>query len=158
MGALPFLYRWVIGTWAGALLAFGALFAPALFRVFTPPEAGEVVRQVIPALDALGLAAVAVAVAVALMLEGASTRRARARLALLALAAALAGASAGWVTPKMASLREEAGGAISALARDNPVRRQFGQLHGVSSGLMLLEWLLASAALAAAPGRRERQG
>ncbi|MDQ3265595.1 MAG: DUF4149 domain-containing protein [Myxococcota bacterium] len=157
MGALAFVYRWVVGTWVGALFAFGALFAPALFRAMTPPEAGAVVRQVIPALDALGLGAAAIAVAAGWLLEGLGERRARARLVLLALAAALAGVSAGWVSPRMATLRAQAGAGISSLSREDPVRREFGRLHGASSGLMLLEWLLVSAALALAPVRGARR-
>lgn len=158
MRALPFLYRWVVGMWAGGLLAFGAVFAPALFEAMTPPEAGRIVRQVIPALDALGLVAVAIAVACALRLEGVGTRGARSRLVVLALAAAMAGVSAGWLGPKMAQLRDDAGGEISSLSREHPVRREFGRLHGVSFALMLGEWLLASAALVLAPNRRSRGG
>lgn len=149
-----FLYRWAVGTWAGALLAFGAVFAPALFRVFTPPEAGSVVRQVIPVLDAAGLVALLLALVSAWRLEGFASRRARWTAALLLLAALCVGISAGLVTPRMTALRESAGDRISELPREHPTRRAFGQLHGVSSGLMLLEWLLATAALALAPHGR----
>lgn len=154
MGLWSFLFRWTLGTWAGALLAFGAVFAPALFRVFTPPEAGSVVRQVIPILDAAGLLMLALALVSLWRLGGWGTRRAKLTSALILGAALLTGISAGVITPRMAELRAAAGEGISALPREHPTRREFGRLHGMSSGLMLLEWALATAALALAPKGR----
>jgi hypothetical protein len=45
------------------------------------------------------------------------------------------------------SIRAASAVPISELARNHPVRRQFGTLHGVSSLLLVLQLLAAIAAL-----------
>lgn len=153
MAAWVFLYRWALGVWTGALLAFFAVFAPALFRSLAPPEAGGVVRQVVPVLDAAGLWAVTLALLASLRLEAVASRAAKRRLALLLATALCIGVSLGYVTPRLAALRSEAQHRVSELSPEHPVRREFRQLHGLSSGLMALEWLMATLAFAWAPRR-----
>jgi hypothetical protein len=87
-----------------------------------------------------------------------------ASLALLALAAAL-GARApmyGWlpgaalflagelgVKPALQRMRRDASGSIETLAKDDPRRKRFGALHGVSMLLLLGQLLCAAFALLA---------
>lgn len=139
---IRYLYRLLLSLWLGALVAFGAVFAPALFRVLTPAQAGSVVRQVIPVLDAFALFAGPALIALALWREGRPRGRGAVRVALLSVMAGLALASAAVVTPRMAELRTAAGDQLSKLPSDDPVRREFGRLHGVSTGLMLGQLLL----------------
>jgi hypothetical protein len=140
------LWRVLLGVWVGALLCFGAVVAPALFRTLPPAEAGSVVRQVIPALDRYGL--VAGGALLALTFTWPPGRGTWLRRGLLAVMIALCAASFFGVTPRMERLRQDAGGRISELAADHPARREFGRLHGVStvlSGGVLLLGLLALA-------------
>jgi hypothetical protein len=148
---LSFLYRLLLGVWLGALLCFGAVVAPALFKVLAPGQAGSVVRQVIPVLDLYGLIAGVVLVAVSLAYEGRPRGKSAVRLGLLAAMVIAVAISAFYVSPTMESLRESVGGEMSKLAPGDPVRRQFGALHGVSSVLMALELVLGLVALGLGP-------
>ncbi|MFZ5472266.1 MAG: DUF4149 domain-containing protein [Myxococcota bacterium] len=143
MGVFRYLHQLVLGVWMGGLLCFGAVVAPALFRALTPAQAGAVVRQVIPALDVFGLFAAVGVLSLGLVYEGKPRGRSVLRAAFLAGAFVLALASAAVVTPRLAEIRREANDQVSALAPDDPLRREFGRLHGVSTGLMLGQLLLA---------------
>jgi len=158
MGLLRYLHRLLLGVWIGALLCFGAVLAPALFQALTPGQAGAVVHLIFPRLDAFTVAAGFVLLGLGVAAEGAPKGRARWRVGLLGAMTVLALASAFAVTPRMAVLRSQAGGNISDLPREDPIRREFGRLHGVSSVLMLGEVLLGLAVLALPFGREKEEG
>jgi hypothetical protein len=138
---IRYFYRLGLALWLGSLFFFAVAVAPALFRTFSPPEAGRVVRQLIPFLDAYALAGGPLLIVLAAAIEGKPRGRALLRALLLAAMTTLAGVSFWGITPRMERLRESAGPSISELSPDHPVRREFGMLHGVSSALMLLEAL-----------------
>jgi hypothetical protein len=143
---LAYLWRLLLGVWIGALLCFGAVVAPALFRSLPRAEAGAVVRQVIPVLDIYGL--LAGMALLALTFAGPQAGAAWARRGLLLAMIALCAGSYFAVTPRLERLRQDAGGRISELPADHPARREFGRLHGVStvlSGAVLLLGLVALA-------------
>ena len=147
MPLLRYLYRLGLGVWTGALLFFGAVVTPTLFRVLTPAQSAAVVRPLIGILDRFSLVAGPLLVILAWVAEGRPDRRAKVRAGLLLGMAAWAGISAFVVSPRLAALRERAGEGISSLAAEDPLRKQFGALHGVSSTLMLGELLLGLAAV-----------
>jgi hypothetical protein len=142
VAAVRYLYKLGLALWLGSLFFFAAAVAPALFKVFEPPQAGSVVRQLIPFLDTYGVLGAVGLIGLAAVVEGRPRGRALLRAALLAGMGALAAASLFGVTPRMERLRISAGPSLSALPPDDPVRRQFGMLHGVSTVLMLGEALL----------------
>jgi hypothetical protein len=142
VGAVRYLYKLVLALWLGSLFFFAAAVAPALFRVFEPPQAGTVVRQLIPFLDTYGVLAAVTLIVLAAGVEGRPRGRTLLRAAFLAGMGVLAAASMFGVTPRMERLRVSAGPSISALPPEDPVRRQFGMLHGVSTVLLLGEALL----------------
>lgn len=140
------LWRVLLGVWVGALLCFGAVVAPALFRSLPPAEAGAVVRQVIPVLDVYGL--LAGLALLALTFAGPSGRATWIHRGQLLAMVLLCAASFFGVTPRMERLRQDAGGKISELAPGHPTRREFGRLHGVSTALSGAVLLLGLVALA----------
>lgn len=151
---LLYLWRLLLGAWVGALLCFGAVVAPALFRALPPADAGAVVRQVIPVLDAYGMIA-----AVALLALGAREvrdKRAWLRSGLLTAMGLLAASSFFLITPRMEALREEAAGRISDLPSADPRRQAFGRLHGASSATSAAVLVLGLASLAFPPRPRPR--
>lgn len=155
MELLRYVHRLLLGAWIGALLCFGAVVAPTLFRVLTPGQAGSVVRRVLPVLDGYGAIAGLVLLAVGWACEGAPRGRARLRAGALLGATLAAWVSLFVVTPRMTELRAQAADQISELPADHPLRREFGKLHGVSSSLSLAALLLAGVALAVPLRRRE---
>jgi uncharacterized protein DUF4149 len=149
-----FAWRLLLGAWVGALLCFGALVAPALFRTLPPAAAGDVVRQVIPALDRYGMAAAALLLALSYP-EG-RDRRTWIRRGLLAGMGVLAAVSFLAITPRMETLHAEAGGHISDLPRTDPRRQEFGRLHGASTTANVAVLVLGLAGLALPPRPRTR--
>lgn len=157
MGVIRFFYRLVVGVWMGGLLCFGAVLAPALFRVLTPEQAGSVVREVFPSLDVFALVAGVMLVALSVAHDGVPRSWLhRIRVVVLSVMFGCAAVSFWWVTPKMEALRRQANDSVSALPKEDPVRRQFGALHGVSATLMLAELAFGLGALALGP--RSRRG
>ncbi|MBX5484349.1 MAG: DUF4149 domain-containing protein [Myxococcaceae bacterium] len=155
MGVVRYLFRLLVGVWVGGLLCFGAIVAPALFQVLTPEQAAHVVRRVLPAIDAYALVAGGLLLILAFVHDGVPRSwPQRIRAVLLIGMTACAALSAGWVTPEMDELRTRANDSISSLPREDPIRREFGKLHGVSSALALAELLAGLVVLALAPGPR----
>ena len=152
MRVISYFYRLILGVWLGGLVCFGAVVAPVLFRALSPAQAGSVVRGIIPVLDLGAMVGGPLLLALASALEGLPRRRAsRVRAGLLLLMTGCAGASGLWVTPRLDSLRAQSGDRISALSVDDPVRREFGRLHGASTALMGLELLAGLVALGLLP-------
>lgn len=133
----------VLAGWLGAALLVVLSVAPAAFAVLpTRALAGALVGRVLPVLFWSGMI-----IGVALGVLGWSSPS---RLARIAIAMALAGACATaqfGVSPRIAQLRLQAGGAIDALDASDPRRRAFGRLHGISVALLGVAGLSAMLAL-----------
>lgn len=91
-----------------------------------------------------------------LLLFALELRRVRAVVLVLLFAALMSAALQGFIDLRIRSIRWSSPVPISQLDRDDPVRRQFGVLHGVSSLLLLVQALLA-AGVVMARGRREEE-
>lgn len=150
----------VAGVWCGMLAFFGAFGARIVLE--TAPSrhaAGAVNKALLDVLDAASLGA-ALLLGLGLVLwNRARPWSARARgyaVRFLAVAAVAAAASFFVVTPEMMERRARMG-PIDLVSKEDPVRREWGRLHGVSS-LTLLVRLAAAAGVFAAgfsqlPGR-----
>jgi hypothetical protein len=132
----------LLALWVGALLCFMTLVAPSLFRAYAPDEAARVVRILLPKLELLSIAVTVLALGFS-----APAKEPKVRTILVAVSLAIALLSFLWLTPKMAELRALANDQMSQLQKDNPLRKEFGMLHGVSSTFMLMQVLLGLAAL-----------
>lgn len=121
---------------------FVILAALAAFRALTTPtDAANVVGAVLTRWHYIALVAPVALLAI-------EWRRSRAAiLGLLFFAILLASAQA-LVDTRVRTMRLEAPVAISALPRDNPLRRRFGMLHGFSTLLLLAQVVVAGAAIA----------
>ena len=146
-------HRLLLVAFLGALALFATTVTPALFATVPPSSAARVVGRVLPVLDAaallLGLAAVAL---------GATGRSGRPALVLGGVLAALAATSLLVVTPEIASIRRATGDALSHLPPNDPARRRFGMLHGLSTVLFGLQAVMAVALVALRPDRSAPRG
>ncbi len=147
---VSFLFRLTTGSLFGAQLFFAAIAAQAIFtrelRVLPPTNPGrraaaDLVGVLLARLDLLTLAlsTVAALCAVFLVRRGITSARRAAVSVLLVGFAALA--SSALVTPAIHALRRAG---LTATPR-------FGQLHAVSTSLLLAELLLLLAAIWMAP-------
>ena len=139
-----FLYRLCCGALFGAQLFFAAVAAQVVFppNVAALPRdhprrllAADLVGSMLARLDAATVALTAVAVACALL-----AGRRRAAIAPV-LAGVCAVTSAVLITPAIHSMRAAG---VTASGR-------FGLLHGVSTGLLVLEMILLALAVCQAP-------
>lgn len=118
----------VMSVWVGAALLLATSVAPAAFDALpSRTMAGDVVGRVLPAVFLGGLVAGIVATLVA---GPGSVARS---VAGLAVAFACAFAQFG-IAPRIAQVRAAIGGAVDALAPDDPRRIAFGRLHVYSVG------------------------
>jgi hypothetical protein len=130
--------------WLGAALLTATALAPAAFAVLpTRALAGALVGRVLPVVFISGIAA---GTAAGLLAGDGAGGRVR---LVLGVVAALTCAAAIGVSRAIAALRDRIGPAgVDALEVTDPLRRQFGTLHGVS--VLLLG--VAMVALAAVVG------
>jgi hypothetical protein len=146
------VFLFLAGLWFGMLAFFGAFGARIVLE--TSPSrhaAGAVNKVLLDVLDAVSLACAVLLVLVLLLWNRARPWTARARgyaLRFLAVAAVAAAASLFVVTPEMMERRARMG-PIDLVAKDDPLRKAWGRLHGISS-LTLLVRLAASAGVFAA--------
>lgn len=117
----------LLGVWLGAMLFFAAVMAPAAFAVLDEPaQAGRLVSRTLTTLDLAGVAFGLVLAFWARRLGAAPWLQ-----GLPLLLAMLCIASHFGVSATLAEIRATPGWA------DEPdLRRRFGQLHGVSVGLL----------------------
>ena len=149
-----FVYRLAAGLAAGAQLFFVAISAQSIFTSAiaalprTDPartNAANLVGVQLAQLDRLTLALTAAAALSAIFLARSGVPHAR-RAALPALLAGLgAFASSAFITPAIHALR--AAGEVAT--------PRFGMLHGLSSGVLLLELIALLTAVWLAPGPQQ---
>jgi MFS superfamily sulfate permease-like transporter len=136
--------------WIGGGAFLMAVAAPAAFR-HAPDRtaAADIVGAMLGRWHFLALAA-------PLLLLILLWRRSQRRLPLVLVAlAVLLAASQITADLRIREIRRNSPVAISTLAPDHPVRRQFGALHGISSLLMLSQVLLGAGALVTRSGSHD---
>ena len=127
--------------WCGMLAFFGVFGArTVLLTAPTRHAAGAVNRALLDGLDAASIGAVILLGFGLAFWNRAKAWTPRARglaLRLLAVAAVAAIASLFVITPEMMTLRDRMG-AIDLVLKTNPVRQEWGRLHGLSSLTLLV--------------------
>lgn len=146
------LHALVVGGWLGAALLGGFRVAPLAFeRLPSRAEAGAFVGSMLWWVNGWLLAAGVLALG-AVLFRGGARRRWRAGVA--------AGLAAMGVFSVVIQLRihamREALGPIDQLDVDDPARRAFGAMHGLSMLLLLVAMLLAAASVLLEPFARGR--
>lgn len=134
----------VIGAWLGAAAITAFAVAPAAFEALpTRAAAGTFVGGILRAVYAGALVAGGVAIAVPVLRGGRWVRLRSVLGGTLAVAAVASIALAA----RIASMRDSLG-PVDALPPDDPGRRAFGALHGVSILVLFAGMIAALAALA----------
>jgi hypothetical protein len=145
-------WLFVAALWCGMLAFFGAFGARTV--LLTAPSrhaAGAVNRALLDGLDAVSLGAVVLLVLGLVLwsrMEAWSPRARGLALRLLAVAAVAAIASLYVITPEMMALRERMG-AIDLVPKTDPLRQEWGRLHGLSSLTLLVRLAAGAGAFAA---------
>lgn len=150
MLAVRYVYILTLVVWLGGMITIGAVVAPAAFRALeqtsTPdgrPAAASVVGEVLRRFHLVGYGAGAILLItlVAMKLIGPRPQGFGIRLALVAVMLAASACAGLLVDGRIAQLRESIGQPVSSLSENDPRRVRFGQLHGLSTGLMGLSIL-----------------
>ena len=147
MSLLRFASLVVLALWVGGLATLGLLGAPAIFDVLEAhdPEAGRalaaevfgaVFRRFQHAAWALG--AVLHALHAARALLGPRPRRLALRVWAVMTMIGMCLAGGLLIAPRIESIRQSTSGAVASLPDTDPRRIEFGRLHALSNGLMLL--------------------
>ncbi|TAK16088.1 MAG: DUF4149 domain-containing protein [Acidobacteria bacterium] len=144
---MRFISLLLTSMWIGGLLALGYVAAPAAFDVMKAHDpangralAGELFGVMLLRSQhwLIGFGAVQAVLLNVRAALGPRPRQYKAQLAIVLLMIAVTGYAAFVIAPKIEAIRVAAHGPIAALADDNPVKAQFGRLHGWSNGLMAL--------------------
>lgn len=138
----------VLAFWLGAAVLFSAVVAPAAFAVLpTRALAGDIVGRVLPVIFYAGIAVGLVTIALA-RAEAEEWQWSTAVVsgALIVATCAVAQFIIG---SRIELVRSRISGPVDALAPGDPLRLEFGRLHGVSVALLGVAMLAAAAALVA---------
>jgi hypothetical protein len=129
MQYLDVLYRLAISLWAGGNAIFTLMLTPILFKTESRDVAGRIVGNLFPGYFRWGMACGVIALVCRLAGRGLEPR-----LPVIVLVAMLAVSSfqAFYVEPRAAELKRQIG-SFETTSRDNPLRKDFAKLHGVSA-------------------------
>lgn len=137
------IQRLIAGIWVGSGV-FLMLAASAAFRTAsTPTAAAELVGAMLTRWHYIALAA-------PLLLFVIELRQSRKLVLVIVFFAIVVAAAQAFVDLRIRSIRDSSTIPISSLDRSDPIRRQFGALHGVSMTLLVLQ-VLSAAAVVVAP-------
>jgi hypothetical protein len=128
----------VLGIWAGALLAFG-LAAFAAFESLPGTDlAARIVGSLLWRIDLAGMILGTIAAGLSpTSARELSVGRAVTQRLLPLLGVGLHALSLLYVSPEIHALREAVGGSVEGLAGDDPLVTRFGRLHVLSTSLYL---------------------
>jgi uncharacterized protein DUF4149 len=140
-GFLAGAYLFLAALWCGVLVAFAGGAGLVLRSAPSRAAGGAVNRALLDAVDEASYVAVGLLFVLFFLVKRQSPLPKISRaltLRLLIVAAAATIASHLLVTPEMTALRERAGDAFETLAKTDPLRRDWGQLHMLSVLALLL--------------------
>jgi hypothetical protein len=145
---LRFLSIAMLAVWIGGLVALGAVAAPAVFATLEAQDpaggrtlGGLVFGQIFQRFQIVSvILGLLLAVTLALRTSlGARPRRLGLRLSTVAGMILVSLGTSMLVAPRIDTLRRETAGAIASLDDRDPRKIEFGRLHGLSNGLMVLD-------------------
>lgn len=138
------LQRLLAALWFGSAI-FLMLAASAAFRVAgSPAVAADVVGAMLTRWHYIALTA-------PLALFALELRRVRRVVLAVLFAAIVVAAAQSLVDLRIRAIRNNSPVPVSELSREDPVRRRFGALHGLSMLLLAFQAIAAGAVVAAAP-------
>lgn len=129
MNYLDMLYRLALSLWTGGNAIFTLMLTPILFKTESRDIAGRIVGNLFPGYFRWGLACGAIA-----LISRIAGRGFDQKLPLILLVAMLAVTSfqALYVEPRAAELKRQIG-SFETTSKDDPLRKEFSRLHGISA-------------------------
>ena len=129
MNYIDMLYRLAISLWAGGNAIFTLMLTPILFKTESRDIAGRIVGNLFPGYFRWGLACGLIALVCRLAGRGFDLKL---PVIVLALMLAVTSFQAFYVEPRAAELKKQIG-SFEKTSKDDPLRKQFSKLHGVSA-------------------------
>jgi hypothetical protein len=133
MQYLEMISRLAISLWAGGNAIFTLVMTPILFKTESRDIAGRIVGNLFPGYFRWGLACGAVALICRVAARGFGQKL---PLVVLILMLMLTSFQAFYVEPRAASLKQRIG-SFETTSREDPLRKEFARLHGVSAACNL---------------------
>jgi hypothetical protein len=133
MQILSIIYRLAITFWVGGAAMFTFVLTPIIFKVNDRDTAGRIVGTLFPGYFKWGLACGAVALVSILLIRG---KNFVPILLILILMLTLTSFQAFSIEPRAAALKKEIPSFVTT-PKDNPLRREFSRLHGISAACNL---------------------
>lgn len=121
--------RLAVALWVGGAALFTFVLTPIIFRTQTRDVAGSIVGTLFPAYFRWGLVCGAIALVSLLCTRG---KGALVTGLILTVMLALTSFQAFVIEPRAAQLKREIPSFVTT-PKDNPLRREFSRLHGVSA-------------------------
>lgn len=146
------LFRLALAFWVGGSALFTFVLTPILFKTQARDVAARIVGVLFPGYFWWGLVCGGVALLCLLVLRG---RHFLPSLTLLVLMLGLTSYQAFSIEPRAAELKREIV-SFEATGRDNPLRREFARLHGISMACNLAV-LLSGIVIIILPGGFRRE-
>lgn len=154
MSVMPFLnvlQYLLLALWVGAMFAFGALYAPVLFRSLpSRDQAGTIAGETLARIDALGLVTGGIMAVITVLqtIEGGWHAIDLGRLLIAAAMLALVLFSSITVRSRLNAVRQEMGRPVDELAQDNPLRVEYNRHHKLSRLLFSANMFLGALLIA----------
>jgi hypothetical protein len=150
MSFLRFAALLILAVWIGGLVAIGGIAAPTVFGVLETLDphsgrdtAGRVFGAIFTRFQQMSwvLGGALMLLLIARRMLGPPPRLFNVRIAALMVMLGLSITTAVVISPRIVAIRDGTPGGVSALSSDDPRRLEFGRLHGLSNGLMLITLL-----------------
>jgi len=131
------VYRLALALWVGGMSVFSFLVTPVIFRTQSSESAGKIVGAIFPVYFrfCLGVAIVALVARAAAGMAFSGARQ-LAGTALIVLSLTILAYHTYGLAPRMAAVRETIH-SRETISEEDPARREFSRLHGVSMTLNL---------------------
>lgn len=133
MQTVTVIYRLAVSLWLGGAALFTFVLTPILFRSESRDVAGHIVGVLFPGYFRWGLACGLVALVCRVILSG---RGVIPSAAIIGAMLFLTSFQAFYIEPKAAALKREIV-SFETTSKDDPLRREFAKLHGVSAACNL---------------------
>ena len=129
MQILSIIYRFAVTFWVGGAAIFTFVLTPIIFKANDRDTAGRIVGTLFPGYFKWGLACGAVALLSMLLIRG---KNFVPILLILILMLTLTSFQAFFVEPRAALLKKEIPSFVTT-PKEDPLRREFSRLHGISA-------------------------
>lgn len=129
MQVVAVIYRLAVSLWLGGAALFTFVLTPILFRSESRDVAARIVGLFFPGYFRWGVACGVIAITCRLVMAGKGTIPAA---VIIALMLTLSSIQAFYIEPKAAEIKKQIA-SFETTPKDDPRRREFSKLHGISA-------------------------